>query len=68
MYVGGVVCIGNVSYGIGGLVEYGLFSTHTHGYRFTFDTSLETLTIDSINKGGSNGTENVAVTDIYGLF
>ena len=68
MSVGGVVCIGNVSYGIGGAVGYGIFTIQAYGYRFTPDISLETLTIDSLNKGGSNGTGNVAVTDIYGLF
>ena len=67
MSVGGVVCIGNCSYGIGGLVDYGGLSISTYGYRFSFNLSLETLTIDAINKGGSDGTGNVAVTDIYGL-
>ena len=67
MSVGGVACIGNVSYGIGGAVGYGIFTIQAYGYRFTPDISLETLTIDSLNKGGSNGTGNVAVTDIYGL-
>lgn len=43
MSVGGVVCIGNISYGIGGAVGYGIFTIQAYGYRFTSDISLETL-------------------------
>lgn len=68
VYVGTVACFGDCNYGIGGYGEYGNYPIHTQGYRFTSNKSLETLTIDSINKGGSNGIENVAVTAIYGLF
>lgn len=66
--VAGAICIGNSNYGIGGYVEYGGYSIHIHGYRFTADRSKETLTIDSTNLGGSDGSKNVAITDIYGLF
>ena len=66
--VAGVICIGNSNYGVGGYVEYGGYSIHMHGYRFTPNRSNETLTIDSINVGGSDGSKNVAITEIYGLF
>ena len=66
--VGGVVCVGNVNYGIGGYVTYGGHTINTHGYRFTPDISKETLTIDSVNTGGSDGSKNVEATAIYGLF
>ena len=67
VHVSGVACIGNVNYGIGGYVTYGGYTLNTYGYRFTPDRSKETLTIDSINTGGSNGSQNVVVTAIYGL-
>lgn len=65
--VGGVVCIGNINYGVGGCVTYGGHAISMHGYRFTPDMSKETLTIDSLNTGGSDGSKNVEVTAIYGL-
>lgn len=65
--VGGVVCIGNINYGAGGYVTYGGHAISTNGYRFTADVSKETLTIDSVNTGGSDGSKNVEVTAIYGL-
>lgn len=65
--VGGVTCIGNINYGVGGYVMYGGHAINTYGYRFTSDVSKETLTIDSLNTGGSDGSKNVDVTAIYGL-
>ena len=66
--VGGVVCIGNINYGVGGYVTYGGYAIGTYGYRFTADVSKKTLTIDSLNTGGSDGSKNIAITAIYGLF
>ena len=61
-----VVCIGNKNYGLGGFCEDGSYS---HGFRsYRFDVSGDTLTIDSINKGGSNGTSQEIVSAIYGVF
>lgn len=64
--VGGATCIGSLQYGMGGAGGYGSYSTSIYNYRF--GVNGDTLTIDSNNRGGSNGTSNVAVTKIYGLF
>jgi hypothetical protein len=64
--VGGATCIGSLEYGMGGAGGYGSYTTSIYNYRF--GVSGNTLTIDNINRGGSNGTSNVAVTKIYGLF
>lgn len=64
--VGGATCIGSLTYGSGGAGGYSSYATSTYNYRFGI--SGNTLTIDNINRGGSDGTQNVAVTKIYGLF
>ena len=64
--VGGATCIGSLTYGSGGAGGYDSYATAIYNYRFGVNGN--TLTIDNINRGGSNGTQNVAVTKIYGLF
>lgn len=64
--VGGATCIGGLNYGSGGAGGYGSYTTSIYNYRFGVNSN--TLTIDNINRGGSDGTQNVAVTKIYGLF
>lgn len=63
--VGGVSCFGSPEYGgnvIGGYASYGF------GYRsYRFSVNGDKLTIDDINKGGSDGTGNVEVRNIIGL-
>lgn len=65
--VGGVVCVGNRNYGIGGYVKYGDYPIAIHGYRFTVNTN-DTIVIDKYNLGGSDGTKNVEITEIYGIY
>ena len=65
--VGGVMCVGNKNYGIGGYVKYGYYSIFTYGYRFTVNTN-DTVSIDKYNFGGSDGTKNVEITEIHGIF
>lgn len=62
----GVLCFGNRFYGSCSVMEYGQFTFNTYGYRLAGTGT--TMTIDSYNKGGSNGSANVAITEIYGLF
>lgn len=63
--VGGVSCFGSPEYGgnvISGYASYGF------GYRsYRFSVNGDKLTIDDINKGGSDGTGNVEVRNIIGL-
>ena len=68
MDVGGVICVGNQQYGGCSFTRYGSLEIDTYAYRFTYNTSNETLTIDNISKGGTNGTSNVPITKIYGIF
>lgn len=66
--VGGVICVGNKNYGIGGYVKYGDYQiTNHHGYRFVVKPN-DTIVIDNYNIGGSDGTKNVEITGIYGIF
>lgn len=63
---GGVFCFGSVVYGIGGIVNYGAYTTQIWGYRFSH--SGDTLAITETEIGGSDGTKNVPVIEIYGMF
>ena len=62
---GGVPCIGNANYRGTLFGGYGAYAIGQADYRFT--ASGNTLTIDEQNRGGTNETENIAVTAIYGL-
>lgn len=61
-----VYCIGSKAWGVGGIGTYASYSTQIYNYRF--GGSGDTLTINNENRGGSNGTSNVPVRAIYGLF
>ena len=62
----GIVCVGSRTWG-GGII--GNFSSYAGTmYNYRFGGSGDTITIDSDNKGGSDGTQNVAVISIYGIF
>ena len=66
LVAGAVWCIGSRNYGAGGIGQYGGYATATYNYRLT--GTGDTMTIDNLNKGGSDGTQNQPITDIYGLF
>lgn len=63
---GAVYCIGSRYYGVGGIGKYGEYTSQVYNYRCT--GTGDTMTIDNLNKGGSNGTQNEPITAIYGLF
>ena len=63
---GGINCIGNRTWGIGGIGAYASYNIQIYGYRFS--SSGDTLTIDNVCKGGSDGTQNVPVVAIRGLY
>lgn len=64
--LGSVCCLGSRYYGGAMIGTYGSYNQERYTYRI--GGIGDTWTIDSANKGGSNGTSNVAVTKIYGLF
>lgn len=66
MKVGAVYCFGSRNYGLGGLLSYGSYSIGYAGYRL--GGSGDTLTIDNANRGGSYGSSNEPISEIWGLF
>lgn len=66
--VGGVLCIGNQRYGGCVFTRYGNFDTTSYGYRYTYDSTNETLTVDNEQTGATDGTNRQAITEIYGIF
>ena len=66
--VAGVLCLGNQQYGGCVFTRYGNFDTTSYGYRYTYDSINETLTVDSLNTGATDGTNRQTITEIYGIF
>lgn len=66
MLDGNVPCIGTTNWGFGGISRYGGYQIDNYAYRFY--PNGNTLTIDTYNKGGTNGSSQVAVKKIYGIF
>lgn len=64
--VGGCWCIGNLNYGGGSVGAYGSYSATEYTYRFGVDG--DTLIINNENRGGSNGSANQPIREIYGIF
>lgn len=64
--IGSVICIGSKFYGVGGFGAYGGYETGFYNYRFSVNGNV--LTINNENRGGSDGTQNMPVSAIYGLF
>lgn len=70
MQVGYFICIGNRFYGRGGGVQYYGYNFEERGYRLTATSSGDDIvfSINSENKGGTNGTSNEPIQIIWGLF
>lgn len=66
--VGEVLCLGNQSFGGCVFTRYGNLDTTSYGYRYTYDATNETLTVDSLNTGATDGTNRQTITEIYGIF
>lgn len=66
--VGGVLCIGNQRYGGCVFTRYGNFDTTSYGYRYTYNSTNETLTVDNEQTGATDGTTRQTITEIYGIF
>lgn len=63
--IDGVMCIGFKTWGLGGFVMYDSYALGYRAYRLS--NSGDNLTIDSGNRGGSDGTNNLPITAIYGI-
>ena len=66
--VSSVLCLGNQRYGGCAFTRYGNFDTTSYGYRYTYDPTNETLTVDDLNTGATDGTNRQTITEIYGIF
>jgi hypothetical protein len=66
MLEGDVPCIGTANWGFGGIGRYGGYQIDNYAYRFYPNGNV--LTIDTYNKGGTNGSSQVAIKKIYGIF
>lgn len=64
----GVACIGTKTYGLGGVGSYGSYSSSIYNYRLGYNSTTEEFTISNTDKGGSDGTQNIPIKAIYGLF
>ncbi len=59
-------CIGTLSRGLGGMGTYASYGISTVAYRFNVNGN--TLTINSEDKGATDGTQTIYTRRIYGLF
>lgn len=68
VFAGSLMMVGNQRYG--GMVFRAWRSTTTtsYGYRYTYNATNNTLTIDTDNAGATDGANNVAITKIIGVF
>lgn len=66
--VASVLCLGNQKYGGCVFTKYHTSETTSYGYRYTYDSENETLTVDSLNTGATDGTNRQTITEIYGIF
>lgn len=68
VFAGGLLMVGNQSYG--GMVfrTYRNVTTTSWGYRLTYNATNNTLTIDTDNQGATDGTGLIAITKIIGVF
>lgn len=64
----GIACIGTKAYGIGGIGQYGSYSSAIYSYRLAYNSTNETFSITNVDYGGADGSSNVPIKAIYGLF
>lgn len=68
IFVGNLMMIGNQRYGGTTFRTYRALTTQTYAYRYTYSDTNETLTIDTDNPGATDGTNNLTITKIVGVF
>lgn len=68
VYVGGVAMIGNQNYGGTIFRTYNNITHSSYAYRFTYSSANETLTTSTENPGTSDGTNQLTITKIVGVF
>lgn len=68
VYVGGVAMIGNQNYGGTIFRTYNNITHSSYAYRFTYSSTNETLTTSAENPGASDGSNQLTITKIVGVF
>ena len=68
IWTSNLMMIGNQYYGGGVLRAYRNTAIGTWGYRFTYDATNNTLTTDTDNPGASDGTNQLTIRKIAGVF
>lgn len=68
MCVGSVVMFGNQRYGGTTFRTYRNTTHSSYAYRFTYDATNETIKTDTDNPGANDGTNQLAITKIIGVF
>lgn len=66
--VGNLLMFGNQRYGGTIFRTYRSAGHSSYAYRFTYDDTNETLTTDTDNPGASDGTNQLTITKIIGIF
>ena len=67
VYAGGLLMVGNQSYGGGIFRGYQSSSINQYAYRFTYDREINTISTDNDNRGATDGTNQLTVTKIIGI-
>ncbi len=68
IYVGGLAMIGNQRYGGTNFRTYRSASISSYAYRFTYNEGNNTISTDTDNPGASDGTNQLTITKIVGVF
>ena len=68
IYVGGLAMLGNQSYGGSVFRTYRSTSLNSYGYRYTYNSTNETIETTTDNPGASDGTNQLTITKIVGVF
>ena len=63
----GLPMLGTANYGGMTFATYNAYTVTSWAYRFTYNASNETLTIDNLNRGAVNGSARITITAIYGI-
>lgn len=68
VYVNNVMMLGNQYYGGCSFTAYAGLTLNHYGYRYTYDSANNKLTVDANNTGATDGTNRQTITKIVGIF
>lgn len=68
IFVGNLMMIGNQRYGGSNFRTYRSASISSYAYRFTYNEGNNIISTDTDNPGASDGTNQLTITKIVGVF